>query len=223
MAGLPKVIASCPAGQAALSTAPSCYCPRRRVSNRQTGHFPQERQGLPPGYPRVSPRLAFDRSGVRNGGGLPRHRACRGQGSTPLTRRGDAAELDVLVAANRLGEARELQQAAVVRGRLPAQRPSDQSLVPRDQPPLLAPDGRVAERIVGGPAEPPERSERPERGPEPGSEPELPPKTERAQEGRMKMPGHAARRGEQPAGPCRERRLQMQTRHLVLEIGRAHV
>ena len=34
MAGLPKVIASRPSGQEALSTAPSCYCPRRRVSNR---------------------------------------------------------------------------------------------------------------------------------------------------------------------------------------------
>src|SRR5215471_8321474 len=144
MAGLPKVIASRPVGQEALSTAPSCYCPRRRVSNRNqtllNGPFPSRERRVAAQRTAREPGLAFDRSGVQSAGRLPRRRAYGGQCSGTLAGRRDAAELDVLVAADRLGEARELERAGVGVGRLPAQRPSDQSLVPRDQPPLLAPD-----------------------------------------------------------------------------------
>src|SRR5262249_6402536 len=77
------------------------------------------------------------------------------QGLTPHF--GDAAELDVLVAADGLGEARKLERASVSVGRRVVKGPPDEPPIPRNETPLLAPDPRVPEWVVGRAAEPPQR------------------------------------------------------------------
>src|SRR5262249_32836434 len=98
------------------------------------------------------------------------------------------AELDVLVAADDVGQVRQLHGALVALGRERGQRLLDEGAVLADELTLDATDLGRAERIERGAAQAPQSDQRPERGIEPAlAELQLVLEPHGAQQGRVEL------------------------------------